>query len=288
MEKKEKRNQKSSHSPEIILSPNGEKMVSLAEYNRVWKYLLILAIIGIIITAAGLWVYHCNEIYNITVSANEKVDDYFSMKYETVYYPETKDDIEEIISTASAISDPYQRLDTIGAWVCEDFIDYVEMDTPLTPYPTDDIGTYVYDSEGRVRAVSGEYHGDPYWIAYHRFGGCGELGYLFAHIARESGLETRIMKAEYTEKRNNHVWLEIKIDDEWIYVDPTLYWCSEYYQKPFDWILPREEWGIWDERLLGIWDIESEEEMSSHYPLSNQSTIFEKSIRIPLRKYFGI
>lgn len=200
------------------------------------------------------------------------------MKYDTVYYPETKDDVEDIISTASSISDPYQKLETIGEWVCEDFIDYVELNTELNPYPRQNIGTYVYNSEGRVRATAGEYHGDPYWIAYHRFGGCGELGYLFAHVARESGLETRIVRADYADKLNNHVWLEIKINDEWMYVDPTMYWCSEYYQKSYEWIMPMSEWWVWNEPLIGVWDSETGEEVTHHYPLATEASEWKKFV----------
>ena len=285
MKKKDERSQKNMSSPENIQSTNDENMIPLSKHKQVCKRLLLLFIVVIIITVVFSSTY---LIISNTFSTNEIVDDYFSMMYDTVYYPETKDDIDEIILTASSISDPYQRLDVIGQWVCKDFIDFVQLSIDSDPYHVQRIGSYHYDTEGRVRAISDEFCGDPYWIAYHRFGGCGELGYLFAYIARESGFETRIVRAEYEECLNNHVWLEIKINDEWMYVDPTMYWCSEYYQTSYEWIMPVNEWAVWDNILLGIWDDETGEEVSQHYPLSRQAVWWEKVWRIPIRNYLGL
>lgn len=61
---------------------------------------------------------------------------------------------------------------------------------------------------------------DPYFIAYYKTGACMEAATLFNFIANKSGFESRIVGT----KAEDHQWNEIKIYNNWIHVDPTIYY----------------------------------------------------------------
>lgn len=61
---------------------------------------------------------------------------------------------------------------------------------------------------------------DPYFIAYYKTGACMEAATLFNFIANKSGFESRIVGT----KAEDHQWNEIKINNNWIHVDPTIYY----------------------------------------------------------------
>lgn len=200
--------------------------------------------------------------------------------YETTYYPESSIEIEKIVDNVSLINDSYQKLDAIGQWVTYDFIDYVHIniidyvhinifeDAKIDYYNLFGYTCYKCD---RVRAPPYKYHGDPYWIAYHRFGGCGELAHLYCYVANLSGFETRVVLADYSEG-NNHAWVELELNDELMYVDPTSYWCNVHNNTTAnEWIMPAKDWNVWDAGLDSIVYEDTKEDVSDHYPLANMT-----------------
>ena len=58
---------------------------------------------------------------------------------------------------------------------------------------------------------------DPRWLLTSRCGSCGEYSRLFMVMVDALGYDVKRVHAE----GEDHVWNEIKIDDEWIPVDPT-------------------------------------------------------------------
>jgi hypothetical protein len=61
---------------------------------------------------------------------------------------------------------------------------------------------------------------DPYFIAYYKAGACAESAALLNFYATRSGFKSRIVGTN----AEDHQWDEIKINDEWIQVDPTIYY----------------------------------------------------------------
>jgi hypothetical protein len=61
---------------------------------------------------------------------------------------------------------------------------------------------------------------DPYFVAYFKAGACAESAALLNFYATRSGFESRIVGTH----AEDHQWDEIKIKDEWVQVDPTIYY----------------------------------------------------------------
>ena len=154
-----------------------------------------------------------------TDPSEAQIEDYLSTQYTNEYYPTAEAEIQKILLTAANISDPIEKLTTIAAWEIEDFVDIVEYDKWNESYN----GTrylsnkYCYDENGKIRVHSGMYQNDPHWIAYHKIGACGELAALFAYVANRSGFETRNVSADYAKTLQNHAWVEVKVNGEWMY-----------------------------------------------------------------------
>lgn len=74
----------------------------------------------------------------------------------------------------------------------------------------------------RIRAVNSLFSNDPYWIAYYKVGGCGELAHLFVEVCNRAGIEARVVGT----RGEDHFWAEVKIDGEWKHADPTVYYWS--------------------------------------------------------------
>jgi len=64
---------------------------------------------------------------------------------------------------------------------------------------------------------------DALWVLTSKFGHCGEYALLFRRMAYAAGLDVRKM----TCLGENHCWNEVKIDDNWIVVDPTYVFLPE-------------------------------------------------------------
>ena len=67
---------------------------------------------------------------------------------------------------------------------------------------------------------------NPYFVAYYKAGACDESASLLNFYANKSGFESRIVGTN----AEDHRWNEIKIDGNWVQVDPTIYYY--YYTDP--------------------------------------------------------
>lgn len=185
-----------------------------------------------------------------TDPSEAQIEDYLSTQYTNEYYPTAEAEIQKILLTAANISDPIEKLTTIAAWEIEDFVDTVEYNKWNESYN----GTralsnkYYYDENGKIRVFWGKYQNDPHWIAYHKIGACGELAALFEHVANRSGFETRQVFTLYAESNSNHAWVEVKVNGEWMYFDPTIYWNN--YNNEINLVLSDKWYGTLDEQNL--------------------------------------
>ena len=72
---------------------------------------------------------------------------------------------------------------------------------------------------------------DPYFVAYFKAGACEESASLLNFYANKSGFESRIVGTP----AEDHSWDEIKIDDRWVHVDPTIYYYAYTDPKNYSW-----------------------------------------------------
>lgn len=214
---------------------------------------------------------------------NEQIDNHFSTQYQEVYYPKGEENINLIINETRNITDPIDKLTAIADWEIDGFINFLQYLKWNTSYNhTRRLGSnYVYDDEGRIRAASGPYQNDPYWIAYHKIGACGELGTLFAYVANQSGFETRLVSATYADLPNNHAWVEVKVNDEWMYFDPTVYWdnYNNKWNQTFTdkWYGSLDEQDVWGVKVWGIYDKETRQDVcNGRYEHVDQIQWWEK------------
>lgn len=244
-----------------------EDLVKILKSQRNWFFLMVLILILVLISlSAGLII-----IFDYSQSTTESaLDDYFTAQYETVYYPIGKERINAIINETQDISDPVERLTAIADWEIDGFVNCLQYSRWNESYGgTKPLGSkYVSDDEGRVRVMKGEYVNNPYWIAYHKMGACGELGGLFAETAKQAGFEVRNVGAVYV-KGGNHVWVEVKVNGEWMYFDPTIYWDN--HNNVWGDILNNKWYGTLDEQIvwgvpaIGIFD-DNGTDISERYP----------------------
>ncbi len=205
--------------------------------------------------------------YVQTADYNEQLDNYFSIQYKEVYYPKGEENINLIINETRNITDPIDKLTAIADWEIDGFVNSLQYQKWNTSYnQTRKLGSnYLYDDEGRIRAESGPYQNDPYWIAYHKMGACGELGTLFAYVANQSGFETRSVFTKYADLSNNHAWVEVKVNDEWMYFDPTVYWdnYNNKWNQTFTdkWYGSLDEQRVWGVKVWGIYDTETRQDV---------------------------
>jgi hypothetical protein len=145
--------------------------------------------------------------------------------------------IEKIVDEVSQLNNTYEKLEKIARWEVKDFL-YVYKVSPdyaldILPNLTSKLlfnksywrhGVYISDTGPtyRIRAVNSLFSNDPYWIAYYKVGGCGELAHLFVEVCKRAGIEARVVGT----KGEDHFWVEVKIDGEWKHVDPTVYYWS--------------------------------------------------------------
>lgn len=229
-------------------------------------------------------------IVTITRENAESLDDYFSVLYQTMIKPHGEDEINSILQEVEGIDNDSEKLNAIAAWVTSNFTEYYWEKHWQNDVNWSSIGyldkRYLFDKSGNIRAVAGgyienEYDNDPYWIAHYRIGACGELAHLFEFVANKSGYETRIVAMEF--EGNNHAWVELVIDGEWMYFDPTLY--GEYHngitKVPF-WFGKREKYPSFGGQATRIYDVKTKEDMSEFYPQLVCSQTDEKA---PLFKF---
>ncbi|WP_338095883.1 transglutaminase domain-containing protein [Methanorbis rubei] len=211
----------------------------------------------------------CLLVIFLTVSTylNEvpesQIENYFSTQYSNEYYLMAEEEIQSILVKSETIPDPIDKLTAIATWEIDNFtndLEYLKWNKSYNG--TQKINAdYIYDEDGRIRAVSGKYQNDPHWIAYHKIGACGELTALFGYVVNRSGFETRKVWAEYADNFQNHAWVEVKINGEWMYFDPTIYWNNHYNRENITrtekWYGSLDEQNLWGVLALGVYDKET-------------------------------
>ncbi len=86
--------------------------------------------------------------------------------------------------------------------------------------------------ERNIKTVTVRYFGDnPQIISYYMSGGCQELAVLFNEVANRVGIDSRVVGTG----TEDHAWDEVKIDNQWIPVDPTIYYNNIHYNMNISW-----------------------------------------------------
>lgn len=205
---------------------------------------------------------------------NQQVEDYFATVYNVTYFPSASEQISSILSVTNNISDPHKKLQAIADWEIAGFYNLREAaNNNSLNYNTSRIGAYVYDDAGRIRANPGaQFIMDPYWITYQRYGACGELAYLFAYVANESGFETKVVSARYV-GGGNHAWVEVNMSSGLMYYDPTMYYDYRSYEDKDSiiWFGSLTNQTVWDIPLIDILDNDGNDVINRYPSVNNPS-----------------
>lgn len=154
--------------------------------------------------------------------------------YITIIKPAGESNIENAVSQAIQVNNTSERLKKIVEWEVKDFENIWNREPN---FPSIICKRYVvyWDSAGkiRMRAKALPFSNDPYWVAYFKVGGCGELASLFCEVANRSELETRVVGTP----GEDHAWDEVKVDmnGEWEHADPTIYYYNYHDNRNDQW-----------------------------------------------------
>jgi len=160
------------------------------------------------------------------------LNSYMAARYNSTIYPGGKALISAELEKIQQIPDPEARLDEIFVWEMKD---WVRPDDNLSAVACPNAAcTYQYlvDNHDRIKASphydgilypqknpNGIYYADdPYWIAYNKVGECREYSTLFAFMAQQSGIESRLVRTM------GHEWVEVELANGTYYYDP---WCAD-------------------------------------------------------------
>lgn len=186
-------------------------------YNKFYKkcphifsFLITLIIIFILISPISLLPSFMSEMTHYKATMNEsKVDDLVS---EITKFDKTEEEKTlSLLSWFDAYSDnifnDYQMGSIgIGKRVLV-FQDNIEI-----------------FSGGPILCIRTYNDNDALWVLTSKFGHCGEYALLFRRMAFSAGLEVRKM----TCLGENHCWNEVKINGNWVIVDPTYVYLPEH------------------------------------------------------------
>lgn len=151
-----------------------------------------------------------------------------------VIKPAGEEEINEILIQVNETNNTFEKLEMIAKWEVKDFTNAYNNSPDFTLDPFFRYPVY-FDGNVKVRALAPlipELSNNPYWIAFFKVGACGELASLFSEVSKQAGIETRIVGT----KGEDHTWVEIKIDDEWIHADPALYFINYHCNYNIKWI----------------------------------------------------
>ncbi|WP_255331747.1 transglutaminase domain-containing protein [Methanocalculus taiwanensis] len=261
------------------------------------------------LTTAFLLILFFSLLYTIHYihfnQSTEQLDSYFSIQYDNQIHPIGEREISFILNKTDTIDNDTEKLEAIAEWVSQNFTYFLFEEKYFNPnyttkyldYP---INRYLYDSYGKIRpevhsfislvfCIPSKYANNPQWIAYYKMGGCGELAVLFEDVANKSGYNTRPIRATLTE--NNHAWVEVEVDAQWYFFDPTNYYIYhimkvEGYNNT--WFGKPEQYSIFSaNQIRSIVDANTREKVIERYPqLKKETRIIIKSIN--QKKFEGI
>jgi hypothetical protein len=126
----------------------------------------------------------------------------------------------------------------------------------------------------------------PQIISYYTSGNCQELAFLFNDVANRAGMNSRVV-ATSTE---DHVWDEVKIDNQWIPVDPTIYYTNVHSNMNVSWFNNTRayEHDLHWFKLSRVYVIDTGEDVTNKYSdMGTLSIIFKPSDRIIIRTTKG-
>jgi len=156
---------------------------------------------------------------------------YMNARYAQEMYPQANRSITLELEKIRNIKDPEARLDEIFVW---EMNGWVRPNSNLSAVVCPNAAcTYELLADDHDRVMAGPYYDgilfpqknpdgimfadDPYWIAYNKVGECREYATLFAFMARESGIESHLVRT------SSHKWVEVELANGSYYYDP---WCA--------------------------------------------------------------
>ena len=147
-------------------------------------------------------------------------------------YPEIKAqsgaEIENFVGTLDQNCSSYEKIEKIMDFVVLDYYQTYgkeptfHLDPLWIRFPVYGDLTKNRSVKPHIRPLSLLFCEDPYLIAYYKTGACGALAVLFNKTATEAGYNSRIVGTQ----AEDHVWNEVYLDNQWVHVDPTLYYHS--------------------------------------------------------------
>ena len=255
------------------------------EILKGFAFILILFLLLVYIEVQSAMIY------------SRQLDSYFSIIYAKEIYPNGEREIKKILNEVQNISDNREKLNAIGQWETKDFTNIfwekgLKNNTKFGFTPMDGfIGRYFYDNNGKIRAFnslfgSNTYTTDPVWIAYYKTGACGELAVLFANVTNRSGFETQVVIAElkslspfpfleniplFDYVSGNHAWVEVKVNNEWLYFDPDTFGQHYLFEKETQrngWFNQTKYYRAFSPRQVGrVYLATTNEDVKDRYPL---------------------
>ena len=214
--------------------------------------------------------------------------------YFVVVRPAAEIGINQVLNQVQSINGTGEKIEAISNWEQQNFTNIYG----IKPNLSLDFGFFLICGNGRypiyinesdpqpikIRATFSPFTNDPYWITYYHNGACGELSSLFNFIANRSGIESRIV----TTIGEDHAWDEVKINDTWLYFDPTLVeifqgnskYQSKWFGEPKDFESP---WG-WNMSRVTV--EATDDDLTSQYTqVVNISVFLTSSSQISISKY---
>jgi hypothetical protein len=173
--------------------------------------------------------------------------------YFVIIKPGGETEINQILNRAQIMNTTEEKVITISDWQEQNFTNIYG----LHPNISLDFGWYPFFGTGRypvyinasnqqplkIRAIISPFTNDPNWITYFHCGACGELAELFYHVTNKSQIESRLVQTT----GEDHAWVEVKINDSWMYFDPTL---VEIFQRNSEF---RNRWFSKPENFESAW-----------------------------------
>lgn len=131
----------------------------------------------------------------------------FSLWYFVEVRPTVDHEINSFIEKTRSINDTQTKIREVANFTEKDYSQ--AYNRPLTPS--------IFYSR-----LFFSFTNDPYFVSYFKAGACAESASLLNFYANRSGFESRIVGTN----AEDHQWDEIKINDRWIQVDPTIYYYA--------------------------------------------------------------
>jgi hypothetical protein len=119
----------------------------------------------------------------------------------------------------------------------------------------------------------------PEWVMTTKRGGCEEYSILFLGIAKEAGIEGRVVH----NIAEDHVWSEVLINGTWTHIDPTLSF-EKGFNNPIIYELPKGiGWGKQISYVTATYSNRTEQDVTKSYTGTGRLTILVKKDGVPVK-----